>query len=138
MKKLLIVAAMGTLALTGCGGAAKTGEFAAPAPTVTVTATPKAETRDVEVVPQVCLDALDAGEKVSGAGGKGLTSAANVLGEIPNLIDAILAGDVDEIDRITAVAEKETTKLNSLGMDDLVSAYNEKADACRATAKGSA
>lgn len=80
------VIAAGALSLAACGG----GE-AEPAPTVTVTAEPepqRVETREVEVTPQSCLDALDVADE-----------SFSIISEIMTAIQNL---DTAEIERLTA------------------------------------
>lgn len=93
MKKVIAAAGIAAVALTlsACGG-----EDPAPAPTVTVTAEPepaRVETREVEVTPQACLDALD------------LADESFMI--FADILDAVSVLDAAEVERLTATLQPE-------------------------------
>lgn len=88
----------------------------------------------VTTVPQVCLDALDAADVLAGASSEALTLTASSLGEVPAAIDAVLAGDVAELERINAVLDENTDQMNTIDMEAIVTDYANARDACRGEA----
>lgn len=113
----------------GIGGAAFAKE-PAPVPTPTVTTT-EVKTRDIPKVPEECLQALEAADTMSKAGADALTSASNVIGTIPDLIDAIVLMDSGSMDQINSIIEEENAKLDALDMKSLRQDFEAKSHSCR-------
>lgn len=91
-----------------------------PVPTVTVTTQAPPVVTTANVVPEVCLKALDEADK-------GFEAASVAFGYVAQAFDAIAVGDWDKVNAMAGKMNVQTEKIKNLK-------YREYADACRAEA----
>lgn len=125
----LIALVVGIASAGNATPTATTAAKATPAPTVTVPGPTTTVTKSE--VPSVCIDALDAGEKVASVGSTALQNAGKALGTVPDLINALVEMDTDAMEAINAKMTKLNGTLDPEEMTDAVSDYNDRASQCR-------
>ena len=102
----------------------KTVEVEVPGPTKTV---------EVPADNTVCVQALDAADKMSLAAGDILESSAKVLGEyVPPALTAAFEWDADTLEELAGLIAAETATVNAIDFEALVDDYVAKASECRA------
>lgn len=132
MKKFLIAACVPMLAfLLGAG----VGVAAQPEPEVIQTTETQTETIEVPVVPDVCIAALGAGERVIESGAVIADIAVQYIGMIPRAAEAGMNADASEIDALTSEMEALTQRTNDETEKVEASNYDGLADHCRSLAR---
>lgn len=121
MKRTAIVA-LALLGLTACSDTTAQAE-PEPAPTITVTAEPVITEVEVEVTPQVCIEALENTGEV-------LLIMSKIQEQVPPAIDAAYNRDAAALTAVTA----EVTSLNEQ-TDALMPAAVDAIEACQASAE---
>lgn len=130
MNKFLIAACVPMLAfLLGAG----VGVAAQPEPEVIQTT--ETETVEVPVVPDVCLAALGAGERVIESGAVIADITVQYIGMIPRAAEAGMNADASEIDALTSEMEALTQRTNDETEKVEASNYDGLADHCRSLAR---
>jgi len=119
-------------------GPSTTAPIAAPAPTVTATATATETVTTAAVPPEMkspdsCLEALDYADKGFAVSSDVIGVAAKVIQLMPKVVDAVLAYDADEIEKIAKKVRGYTGDIESYSqeMGDLAPKYNAAKAECR-------